>query len=87
MIILNTDIRKPQTVSKYIRLKVGDSMAVYVDYTYMKKDGTIKSGTTTFYNPSKAIRFIYSLMGRPNYSYDGFSCDSEDELEYMNRRL
>ena len=62
-------------------------MAVYVDYTYMKKDGTIKSGTSTFYKPSKAVRFIYSLIARPNYSYDGFSCDDEDELEERKARL
>lgn len=62
-------------------------MAIYVDYTYMKKDGTIKNGTSTFYQPSKAVRFIYSLMARPNYLYTGFSCDSEEETEEMNRRL
>jgi len=60
---------------------------IYVDYTYMKKDGTIKSGTTSFTSVKKAVRFVYSLNARPNYSYDGFSCDDEDELMEMNNYL
>lgn len=58
---------------------------IYVDYTYQKKDGTIKSGTSQFSQVKKAVRFIYSLMSRPNYSYDGFSCDDYEETEEMCR--
>ena len=60
---------------------------IYVDYSYQKKDGSTGHGTAQFYHPNKAIRFIYSIASRKNYSYDGFSADDEWETEYINRRI
>ena len=62
-------------------------MAIYVDYEYRRKDGSIGKGTNTFYSVNKAIRFIYSINSKPNYAYTGFECDDSDELYAMNKRL
>ncbi len=61
---------------------------VYIDYYYYRKrDGKTVYATAEFDNPKSAIRFVYMLNNRKDMVYDGFSCDDDNEFEYMNRRL
>lgn len=61
---------------------------IYVDYSYLRKsDGKTCSATKEFDTVNKAVRFIYLIVKKPNYSYDGFSCDDEEETYEMNRRI
>ena len=60
---------------------------IYVDYSYQRKDGSTGSGTAKFSNPKKAIRFIYLVNGKKNYSFDGFTSDDPYDTEYIERRI
>lgn len=60
---------------------------IYVDYSYIDKQKNVKQYTKAFDTVNKAIRFIYLINSKPNYSYDGFSCDDEEELNEMVNKL
>lgn len=62
-------------------------LMIYVDVCYQKKNGDINQFTKTFNTVNKAIRFIYKINRLPNYSYNGFSTDDEEELYEMNNKL
>lgn len=60
---------------------------IKVDYVYKKKNGEVKSYSMFFYTCTKAVRFIYSILGKKNYVYHGFGCDNQEELEEMEYLL
>ena len=57
---------------------------IKVDYQYKGKSFIgWRSGFSLFYDTKKAGRFIRKIISDKNYIYQGFSCDSYDELEEM----
>ena len=61
---------------------------IYVEYSYLRKrDGKTCHGTTQFRDSFHAIRFIRAICSRKNMSYDGFTCDDEEETYEMNCKL
>lgn len=60
---------------------------IYVDYVYLKKNNTPIKCETSFNTVNKAVRFIYKIIGKPNYVYDGFRCDDAEDTVEMNNKL
>lgn len=61
---------------------------ITVDYVYkVKSDNKWKYAHKQFTSVNKAIRFIYKINASPTMAYDGFTCDSTEEQEEMNKRL
>ena len=58
---------------------------ITVNYAYCRKrDNKVMRGSTSFYNPKKAVRFIYTILSSKDKTYMGFDCDDYEELEEMN---
>ena len=60
---------------------------IKVDYSYRNKLGIVKTYSLFFYTCTKAVRFIYSILGKKNHVYLGYACDDQEELEEMEYLL
>lgn len=61
---------------------------IYVDYSYYRRrDGKTVSGENEFYEPKKAVRFIYALLKSHDKTFTGYSCDDIEECNEMDRLL
>lgn len=60
---------------------------IEVEFDYKNINGDWKTGSRTFYDVEKAIRFIYKCQRDPRLSYSSFSADDSETCEYINWRM
>ena len=60
---------------------------IEVEFNYKNISGEWKTGSRTFYDVEKAIRFIYKCQRDPRLSYSSFSADDSETCEYINWRM
>lgn len=61
---------------------------VLVSYVYHRKsDNKTISGENEFYEPKKAVRFIYAILKSHDKTFTGYSCDDIEECNEMDRLL
>ena len=60
---------------------------MHVNFQYQTKDGTIKSGTSYFYEVKKAVRFVYAIRYSKDKRLISYGADDPEEHEEMNRMI
>lgn len=60
---------------------------MHVNFQYQTKDGTIKSGTSYFYEIKSAVRFVYLVRKSKDKNLLSYGSDDPEELEEMNRMV
>ena len=61
---------------------------ITIEYLHHRRtDDKVVECSNTFDSVSKAVRFVYKIFKDKDYCYTGFSCDTMEETEEMNRRL
>lgn len=59
---------------------------IEVEFDYKNINGDWKTGSRTFYDEEKAIRFIYKCKRDPRLIFSSFSADDSETCEYIMRR-